>query len=60
MIWAGPGWNDPNLLIDIYVLSDLVLYNYALKMHEESAAVAAFLDSVISVALHNVLDTTSP
>jgi len=58
-VWAGPGWRQEILRLDVYVVGEFCLYNYAV-FTSGSASAVVFLDRVQSVTLLHIQDPVSP
>ena len=58
-VWAGPGWRQDELQLDVYVLGGSCLYNYAVHESASQGAVI-FLDSIHAVTLLHVQDVRCP
>ena len=60
-VWSGPGYNQENLLLDIYILSNRIVYNYAVtKDSTISNGGCTFLEEIEYVSISKVSDTRSP
>jgi hypothetical protein len=63
LVWAGRGYGQEDLRLDVYVLGDVLLYNYSLFSKDQpvqSSQGVNFLDALEGVSLVRVADEQSP
>jgi hypothetical protein len=61
-VWAGPAWSQETLSLDVYVLGEKGLYNYAMFSSDPVTAVASvtLLDEFTTVSLATIADPRTP
>lgn len=58
-VWGGPGFGQEDVLLDVYVLGKLALYNYTLLKTLVQGS-CSFLDTMSCVSIVTVPDARSP
>lgn len=59
-VWTGPAWSQDNLLLDVYILGDWGLHNYAAFSEGVVVESSVFLDVIETVAVAKTNDPRSP
>ena len=60
MIWTGPAYEGDDLLLDVFVLTDLCLFNYWQRSTGRSAVSCTFLESIGALSLYSMDDELRP
>lgn len=58
-VWTGPGYQQPDVVVDIFVLGKVALYNWT-RMANLTASNVTFLDSIDAIQLVSDLEGPSP
>lgn len=59
-VWGGPGYDQENVKLDVYLLGSLALYSYTVLDGGDVHRGCTFLDALSDMTLQDVTDSRSP